>query len=271
MELIFSGAIVIEEEKHLVLLNRSADRGAEVVPLQTRSGLAIKIIEPIVGIKDLVAEEVVDAAVKTVRARTCDDIDQGCAGKTIFRAKIALLYFELLYCIHRWYVSRRENPAVLFEIGCAYTVQQDIGCGIPAAVRDEVVHHTSLATRIHFSHTRSQRGEISKVTINQWQIVNQPPVYYLAPNWAPIGELHAALVHFHDLFRHADFHGKIDRDVLIDLDDDAFLPLALETRSFDGDRVPSGGKLTDYISARRVSRCREREAFVLIDRLHMRT
>ena len=94
-----SQAVVIEEEESLVLEDRAANGATIIVAAQRRNGISIAVCEPVVCIEAIVAQELVHAAVKLVRAGARDHIDHRGTGKSVFRAKIRLLNFEFFHCL----------------------------------------------------------------------------------------------------------------------------------------------------------------------------
>ena len=61
-------AVIVEEKESLVFLDRPAYRAAKIVVAQRRDGHAALIIEPVVSIQFLIAEELVEAAMELVGA-----------------------------------------------------------------------------------------------------------------------------------------------------------------------------------------------------------
>ena len=59
------------------------------------------VVEEILGIEHIVAQEIVSAAMEAVRAGTRDQVDDGRARESVFGTEIRLLYLEFLDSIHR--------------------------------------------------------------------------------------------------------------------------------------------------------------------------
>jgi hypothetical protein len=91
-----SQTLVVEKKERFVLPDRPADGAAKVVPLQRGDRGTARIIEPIVGVQNRVAEEFVGAAVKLVASGAGDHIDDGAASKAVFRGEVGLLDLEFL-------------------------------------------------------------------------------------------------------------------------------------------------------------------------------
>ena len=130
----FPRSLIVEKEEGLVLPNGAANGSAKVVQPQGRSGVAVQVAEPVVRVQFVIAQELVQSAVKLVRARSGYDVDQGRAGEAEFRAEIRLLYFKFLHGIHGRNIRGRQNSTVLLKIRARHTIQQDVGGRIPAAV-----------------------------------------------------------------------------------------------------------------------------------------
>src|SRR5581483_4843579 len=67
---VLSKALVVPEEKCLVLANRTADRRAENIALELRNGA---LVEKVSSIQIAVAQKLVNAAVQLIRARAGHD------------------------------------------------------------------------------------------------------------------------------------------------------------------------------------------------------
>ena len=153
-------AIVIEEEKRLVVFDGPADGSAKVVQFQRRNGNARGIVEEIVGIHNGVAQKVVTHTVDIICPRTNDHVDNRGARETILRAEIRLLHHELLNRIDRGRVKREEDAAVLLEVGSGDTIHQDVGGSVARAVGDEIVGGAKGTNGVHFRHPRGEHYEV---------------------------------------------------------------------------------------------------------------
>src|SRR5262249_19158934 len=98
-----SRTLIAAEEKYLVLHNRSTNRTAELVLPQYlfvwRAGTPITVIEKIVRIQGLVAEELKQRSVKFVAATLGHDVYVGSGVPAITRIVSRCLNFEFLNCI----------------------------------------------------------------------------------------------------------------------------------------------------------------------------
>jgi hypothetical protein len=71
-----AGSLIAAEEEQLVLLNRAAERAAELVLLQNLlAASAQRILEKAVGVEIFVAEELEQGSVKAIGAGLGDQID----------------------------------------------------------------------------------------------------------------------------------------------------------------------------------------------------
>jgi hypothetical protein len=61
------------------------------------NGDSVQVVEPVVGVGDGVADEVVSAAVEGVRSGAGDHVDHGRAGKAVLGAEVRLLDAELVH------------------------------------------------------------------------------------------------------------------------------------------------------------------------------
>ena len=68
-------ALVVAEEERLVLEHRAAEGAAELVLLEVRLGAAGAVVEEVVGVEGVVAEELEGAAVELVGARLDLQVD----------------------------------------------------------------------------------------------------------------------------------------------------------------------------------------------------
>src|SRR2546429_173824 len=92
-------ALIVKEEEGAVFPDRSANGDTELVPAHWRNLYAIRVVEKVVGVELVVAQEFIDAAVKIVGSRARHDIHNGGSAEADFRAEIRLLHFELLHSV----------------------------------------------------------------------------------------------------------------------------------------------------------------------------
>src|SRR5437016_2549491 len=129
-----AAAFIVEEEEGPVLLDRPADRAAEIVPTHGRDFDAGLIVEEVVGVQLVVAQEIVKAAVEFVGSRAGNDVHHGGPAETDFRAEVGLLDLEFLHSIDRRRVEGVHDGGVLLHPDGAHSVNQDVSLRITAAV-----------------------------------------------------------------------------------------------------------------------------------------
>ena len=151
----------------------------EVVEPQRRFGNSLVIAEPVIRVHFVMAKKFIPAAVKAVRARARDQIDDGCAAEAKFGAEIRFLHLEFFHCIYRGRVGVHANAAVLLIVRGRDPIHEDVGSGIAAAIRDEVVGGAPHASRIHFRDAGGEECQIENASSIQGEVINKLPVYHL--------------------------------------------------------------------------------------------
>src|SRR6266849_79005 len=129
-----AAALIVEKEEGAVLLDGPAYRAAEVVPAYGSNFDAGLIVEEVVGIQLVVAQEIVEAAMEVVGSRAGDDVYHGGPAKADFRAEVGLLDLKLLHGVDRGCVEGVHDGRVLLHPNGAYPVDQDVSLRITAAV-----------------------------------------------------------------------------------------------------------------------------------------
>ena len=61
------------------------------------NGNATLIVEPVVRVRDCVADKVIGASMEAVGAGTGDHVNDRGTGKAVLRAEVGLLHFELFH------------------------------------------------------------------------------------------------------------------------------------------------------------------------------
>ncbi len=169
-------ALIVEEEKDLVLLDGPADRGSELVLKQLRTWLSLSFKEVAVGVEDGVAEELVEVSVELICSRARDESYVRSARSTRRCVEERCLNFDLL---NR--VRRRNDHAIGGEgiVGRAvgmyvhriYAVDVD-GVRVGTSSIDVYILRTaSQASRIvqWRDYTRRQRQQLREVVGSQRQ------------------------------------------------------------------------------------------------------
>src|SRR5204862_8047823 len=70
--------------------------------------------------------------------------------------------------------------SILLEIRHRDAIQQHVGGGVTAAVGNEIVLTAALATRVCFGDAGREICQVRNRARNEWQIVNEFPVYRLS-------------------------------------------------------------------------------------------
>src|SRR5436190_12361337 len=91
------GALIAEEEKHFVFLDRPADCPAVLVPLQRVTACGIRISR----VKDAVPQELKNISMKLVRTGFNDCGDRRTGVQPVLRRQRGRLHFEFLQCIRK--------------------------------------------------------------------------------------------------------------------------------------------------------------------------
>src|ERR1700730_9961892 len=82
-------SFVIAKNENPVLLDGSSRRAAELVPTERGLRKTVEILKVICRVERAVAQELISASVKLIRAGACDRIDDSAGSITIFRRIVA--------------------------------------------------------------------------------------------------------------------------------------------------------------------------------------
>ena len=207
------------------------------------------IVEPVVGVGDLVANEIVGAAVEGVGARTRDHVDNRGAGKSIFGAEVRLLHLELFHRFRGRSIGDVSDAAIGLEVGDRSAIHQNVGIGAAAAIGHEV--RSGVADRVlvaHVVHTRREHHKVHHITVNQRQIVDEPAVDHLARHRILGVEGLRLGLDVDGLRRGGDLQTQIRRRVLADVQRDAGAHRLSQSRgtSADTEYNPGGIEVNRY-------------------------
>ena len=119
---------------------------------------------------------------KLIGSRAGYHVDDGSAGEAIFRGEVGLLDLEFFHGIHRGRVKHILNSAVLIKIRRARAIDQNVSGGVPAPIGIEVDPPLRIFRPrcVRLGDAWSQIGKISEISVDERQIVNEPPVDHLA-------------------------------------------------------------------------------------------
>src|SRR5579859_4859777 len=95
-------ALVSAEEEQLVVNDRPSPVDAKLILGKGRTLYAISVVEEIVCVQHLVANELVKRTVVLVRARFGREVDNSAGKPAIFRTQVVGLDFEFLDGVLRW-------------------------------------------------------------------------------------------------------------------------------------------------------------------------
>src|SRR4030095_831234 len=204
-------AFVVEEKEGFVLLDRAAKRSSKVISLERRNRVSELVGEPIVRVHYGIAEKFVKAAMVLIGSRTTHNVDDRSASEAKLGREVGLLYLEFFDRIYRRNVGYVLNSAVLFEVGRARSVDQNIGCRVPSTVRIEIYStiRTLRITQVGLGHARSQEGQVREIPVDQREVVHKLPVHHLSRHRVFCLQVHRAGRDFHLLGRTADLQRAI--------------------------------------------------------------
>src|SRR5207248_6062158 len=137
----FAAAFVIKEEESAILYDRPTNRSAEVIPAHRGDWYSSLIIEVVIGVEDIVAQELIRTSMKSICPRFGNGVNYRSRGEANLRAKIRLLQFKFLHGINGRRVERIHDGRVLLHTDGAHPINQDVGLRIAATIRDKVVGH----------------------------------------------------------------------------------------------------------------------------------
>src|SRR5262249_4865944 len=106
-------ALIIAEEKHLVAADAPTHRAAELVLPEWRFGAPVFVVEKVVGVERVVAQEFEGAAVKSVLARFDLDVNDAAARPPELGGVGAGLDFELFERVYAGEDDDRVHPRFL--------------------------------------------------------------------------------------------------------------------------------------------------------------
>src|SRR5207249_52047 len=179
-----------KEEESTVLPDRSADGEAEIVPAHRSNLYPGLVIEVVVGVELVIAEELIGAAMEIIGPRARYDIDDGSSAEPNFRTEIGLLHFELLHSVNRRRIEWIHNGCILLNSDCAHSVNQDVGLRIAAAIGDKVVGHGVGAKCVPsgLADPRRQHCQVEHSPTYQRKIINEGSVEFLPGDGILAGE-----------------------------------------------------------------------------------
>jgi hypothetical protein len=95
--------------------NRTADRPAEIVIAEWRTirDRVLLFVAPVIRVEHIVAEKLVQSAVKLGGSRAGDDVDLATGTASIFGVVVAAQHFELVDCVDAGIVQQREIAAAV--------------------------------------------------------------------------------------------------------------------------------------------------------------
>ncbi len=120
-------ALITEEEEQLVLNNRAADVGAELVLGKGSTSYVALVVEEVVGVQHLVAQELVCRTMEAVRARFCREVDHSTGKPAVFRTQVVGLDLEFLDGVLR----RDHGDNVQIRSVRRHTVNQNLALTRP--------------------------------------------------------------------------------------------------------------------------------------------
>ena len=176
---IFAVPLVLCKKERLVANDGSADRRSKQVEVRDAARLTLSISEEIVGPQPVVAEELIERAVKRIGARLCDHVDHPAAAPAKLRTKAVRHYLKL----RRTVGCRRDGKVVVLGKHDRNAIQHEIVAAKPAAIDGDVGKHEQrrriVARRSHNSEAarvdldaRCERHEIEDVAAFDGQFLN---------------------------------------------------------------------------------------------------
>ena len=222
--------VEVVEDERLVLDDRPAGRAAAVVAAQLR----LRVVLPAGRVERVVAHEVVEAAVPSVRSAARNRRDDARGTAAVFRAHRVDLDLELLHGVHR-----RRHFHVLHAQAAARIVDAvDIRAGrarAPAADRH-------VAVRFRAEGAGNQVHQIEDVAVGQRQLLNLLDLNGRAHRAG--GRLHLQLLggDLDDLGQRSDFQSEVIRNFRSHVQAQPVDGRLLEAVGLDGNVVQAGGQ-----------------------------
>ena len=257
-------------EECLVLNDRAADSGTELVLAEGRRLLVELVRERVARVQRVVAEELPKRAVELVRARLGDHIDDASEDTSEFRLVVVRLNLELLNRID----NRRNDVHVADVIGVVEPIQEVDVHAVPLTVDGrvrkrraghahicQVIAADSIALRgAHRSRARSQGQQLREVAT-----VEREVLHHLHPD--DRAELRGRLLQLLrlgrdlDRFSHlANLQNKVLSDGLVDADIEGRKDGCLESSLLGHQRVVARLNIHEHEKAARVRLARDFDA-----------
>ncbi len=254
--LLMPQALVAAEEEHLVLRDRSAEVGAELLAVEDRLRRR-RWVEVVARVELLVAVEVEAFAVELVAARPCRDVDDGARVSPVFGAEGRVVDLELRDRVDR----RLEGDLRIRQVVQIDAVDHHVDRGLAVASRHERERPLSaqrgaeprvLRRRAPTGHERAEVDEMAPVQRN---FLDGALCHRLAYGDGRCVDERRCAGDGHVLRQRADRHPQIERHRLgrpqIDVAD-----LILETVQVRDHVIPAGRERGRDELARRIGRGR---------------
>ena len=258
--------VIVDEEEVLVVLDRTAGGKAVLIEVIGTLRAIVDLVDVVVRVVALVAQEVEERAVEIVRARLRHDVDDGATGAAVLGRVGVVVDLELLYRVLRELVRRAAGAGAAEGLAEERVV-------IVRAIDDERVERAALSGEAdvagaHVLHHAGRReNEVDEVASIDRQVLNRCLVHDRAHLCALRFDERSSGRDGHRL-GDADFHREVDRRVAADVDDDFLADNRLESFQRRFDAVRAGHQEANLIGADAVRHCAARDARGGVRRSH---
>ena len=165
-------AFVVRKKEGLILLNRPAQRSAELIALEVGN---LRKVEEIPRVQGAVAQELIGVAVHLGCAGGCHDVDLGAGSFSIFGAIGVLHQGEFLHRVHAQKLSARPSRGVV-DLGGAgeFHPVQEVKILLRAAARNckHIADHRVRGARA----ARPLRRVVNDAWVQREELVVTPAV-----------------------------------------------------------------------------------------------
>ena len=228
-----------DEEESLVLPDRPAEHGSELIAAIIRDRRAGPVRGPTVRIESGVAQEVVGVAVELVGSGLGHHVDHRAARLSIFGPEEIRLHLELLDRVHRWRPLQVRGAAVLLGDIHQRAIHQHIRRGVARAVGHEVgVGGVERAARARHAGCQVQQAQWIAPDVGERHHVT---VLDHLPQSRNRGvEQRRLAQHFHGSSEFTHLHRHVEGGLLLHGQGDVGLGVPLETLGFHVERILAG-------------------------------
>ena len=253
------------EDEQLVLKDWTADKSAEIIPLQLALGLVVLLEEVIRGVERVVTDEVEPATAELVRAAAGHDVDLRAAGAAELGAVAVAENLELLDGFERGVQQHRGVIAEIIVV-CAVHGPQ-VSSHTAAADRHVGSSEQPLVLDVEeivLAHARHERRQLQEVAPVQRELARLLTADDTRDITADHPDGRGGSLHAHDLCEVPRLEREIDSVIVGDPQNDPRARRRLEPLQLRGEPIAADRQVGKRVDSGIVRRCGTGQACIVI-------